>query len=122
MTEYTKILNGNLVLAIKARYCDSFWSKLKGLMFSRPLKHGEGIVLFAPYESVLSTTVHMLFVFFPIDIVWLNSTKKVVDIRKNVLPFMPFVIPRKAAKYVVELPKDGAKDIKIGGRLRFKRI
>ncbi len=121
MTKYIRILKENLVIALKAKYCDSLLSRLKGLMFSSRLMLGEGVVLVASYESILSTTVHMLFVFFPIDIIWLNSAKKVVDVKKNVLPFMPFIAPRKAAKYVIELPKGCAKDIKIGDRLRFKR-
>ena len=61
----------------------------------------------------------MLFVFFPIDVVWLDQDKKVVDFKKNVKPFTPFVVPRKPAHYVVELPKQTIRNLNIGDQFRF---
>lgn len=62
----------------------------------------------------METTIHMLFVFFPIDVVWLDKNKKVVDKRENVKPFTPWITPGKAAKYVIELPRNTARHINKG--------
>ncbi len=120
MTKYVEVRCGNVVLASKAKYLDNFWFKARGLMFSMPLKKGSGLVLVSKDEGILETTIHMLFVFYPIDILWVNSGMEVVDIKRNVLPFIPFISPRKPAKYVIELPRKACLGIKIGNKIRFE--
>lgn len=46
----------------------------------------------------------MFFVFYPIDVIFLDSEMKIVEIKEN---FKPFTIykPKKKARYVIELPK-----------------
>ncbi len=114
-----KILNKNVIIADKVKHYKNFFLKVKGLMFSKALKKNEAIIIEAKKEGVLETTVHMLFVFYSIDIVWLNSDKEVVDIKENVHPFTLRLAPKKAAKYIIELKKGAAKQIKLGGRLDF---
>lgn len=72
-------------------------------MFFRKLKKGEALVLINNEESIVDTAIHTFFVFFPIDVVWLDKNKKIVDFRKNIRPFTPLVVPKKSAKYVVEM-------------------
>jgi uncharacterized membrane protein (UPF0127 family) len=61
---------------------------------------------------------------FPVDIVWLDSDKKVVYIVKNAppesYPYEQFV-PKKKARYVIELPAGtvGGKSIDINGSATF---
>jgi len=117
-----EIINKGVVLADKVKFNEDVLSKLKGLMFSRPLKRGEALVLVADQEGIFETTLHMFFVFFTIDIVWLDKEYKVVDKRKNVMSFTPLIIPRNPAKYVIELPKDTAKYVSVGDVLEFKKI
>lgn len=119
---YYEIINKNIILADKAKYFDNFFFKAKGLMFTRPLRRGHGLILVAPNEGILETTIHMLFVFYPVDIIWLNSEKIVVDIKQKVLPFIPWIIPKEPAKYVVELPINTAKHIRIGDKLDFTEV
>lgn len=88
-------------------------------MFRKKLKRGQGLVLVADEESIYQTTIHMLFVFFPIDVIWLNKAKEVVDLRPNVKSFQPLIAPRSPAKYVLELPVGAAKHIKQGDTLQF---
>jgi uncharacterized membrane protein (UPF0127 family) len=122
MAKYVEILNGNIILASKAKYLEHFLPKLKGLMFTLPLRKGKGIILVAPGEGILETMIHMLFVFYPLDIVWLDSNYEVVDFRKMIMPFTPFVAPNKPAKYVLELSHGSIKHIKIGDKLMFKDL
>jgi uncharacterized membrane protein (UPF0127 family) len=45
----------------------------------------------------------MLFVFYSINVLFLDSNKKVIDIKKRLRPFT-FYSPKKKAKYIIELP------------------
>lgn len=117
-----EIIKDNIILADKAKLYEKFFFKARGLMFTMPLKKGRAIILEADEEGVLSTTIHMIFVFFPIDVIWLNIEKKVVDVKRDVLPFSPWLSPRDPAKYVVELPSSSAKHVKIGDFLKFNEI
>ena len=83
-----------------AKYCTNFFSKLRGLMFSKP----KNLIFVLNKESRINSTIHTFFVFFPIDIMWLDKNKKIIDYKKNVRPFS-IVIPKKKAKYIVELKR-----------------
>lgn len=85
---------------INAKYCNSFLSKLRGLMFSKP----KNLIFVLNRESKINSTIHTFFVFFPIDVIWLDKNKKIVDHRKNVKPFS-IAIPKKKAKYIIELKR-----------------
>jgi len=53
--------------------------------------------------------LHMLFVFFPIDVLFLDKNKKVVEIKENLRPFS-FYTPKNKAKYIIELPFNTIKN------------
>ena len=97
----------------KAKYCNSIFSKFKGLMFSNKLKKGRSIILVGNNLSL-----HMFFVFFPIDIVYLDSNKKVVEIRQAI-PFLSFIRPKKKSKYVIEMNR-GENVLKIGDKVELR--
>jgi len=99
-------------MKIKVKFCKSVF----GLMFRR-LKKGDSIVLECA-EGIFSSAIHMLFVFYSLDIVWLDKNKIVVD-KKTVKPFTLFAYPKKPAKYIVEMRKGFSKNIKIGDELLF---
>jgi len=67
-------------------------------MFSRK----KNLVFVLDKESRINATIHMFFVFFSIDVYWLDKNKNIVDYRKNIKPFT-IAIPKKKAKYIVEL-------------------
>ncbi len=117
-----EIINKGVILADRVKFNEDVLSKIKGLMFSKSLKRGEAMVLVANEEGIFETTLHMFFVFFTIDIVWLDKEYRVVDKKENVKSFTPLIIPRKPAKYVIELPKSTAKYVSIGDVLEFRKI
>lgn len=88
-----------------------------GLRFSSKLGKGEALVLVSPREGIYSTSIDMLFVFFPIDVLWLNSEHKIVDFRTNVKPFTLLVRPRAPAKFVVELPAGSLTKVVLGEKV-----
>jgi len=106
------VKRGNKTL-IKAEIARGF-RKVFGLMFSKQ----KNILLEAGYEGILSSSIHMLFVFFPIDVVWLDKNKKIVDI-KTAYPFQIISMPKKPAKYILELKKGKGKLFRTGNKLKF---
>jgi uncharacterized membrane protein (UPF0127 family) len=88
-------------LARQVVRCDTFWRRLSGLMFRHKLDPGEVYLFVFRRESVAEASVHMLFVFFPIALVWLDAQQRVVDTRLAE-PFRPVYVPRQAAQYVIE--------------------
>ncbi|MBW2993605.1 DUF192 domain-containing protein [Candidatus Woesearchaeota archaeon] len=93
------------------KLCRTFFAKGIGLMF---LKKRTVVFEFKKEKIV---PLHMLFVFYPIDVLFLNKEKKIVEIKKNFKPFS-FYTPRNKAKYIVEMPKTKQK-LKIGDTVTF---
>jgi uncharacterized membrane protein (UPF0127 family) len=87
--------------------CESIFSRLKGLMFSKRLKDSALLFVF-PKESRIS--LHMFFVFFPIDVAFLNEKMKVVDLKQRLKPFTVYT-SKKPAKYVLEMPLGSIKTL-----------
>lgn len=104
----------------KTRMASTSWNKLKGLMFENHEKFDYALVFLLRKESIIEATIHMMFVFFPIDIVYLNKEQKVVDIAQNIRPFTPSYSPKKPSKFFIELPVGVAKGISLGDKLEWK--
>ena len=111
---YFRILLNNKLLSKKSEICKTYLSKFKGLMF-RFLKDDESLFFVFNKEKILS--LHMLFVFYPIQISWLNSKLEVVDVKKA-YPFTPYISSKKQAKYILEMRK--FKDVKKGDKLKLE--
>jgi len=92
------------------KICRSLWSKARGLMFSRKKN------LVFVFEEEKRIGLHMFFVFFPIDVLFLDSKKKVVEIKRNFRPFS-FYTSKEKAKYVVELSEK--YNFKLGDKVNF---
>ena len=83
----------------KFEYCTTFWKKFRGLMFSKR----RNLVFVLENETQYGAIVHMFFVFFPIDVYWLNERKEIVD-KRRLKPFQ-VAIPKEKAKYIAEVSK-----------------
>ncbi len=103
----------------RVRWCASFFCRGRGLTFRRRLGEDEGLWLVGGRESRLDAAIHMLFVFFPIGVVWLDGEGRVVDTRLA-RPFRPFYAPRTPARDVLEGPPSLLKHVAVGDRLRFR--
>ncbi len=93
-------------LAEEAVFLRSEIGKALGLMFRKKIR-GRGLVFVFGREKTIS--IHNLFVFQSIDCLWLDSRKRVVWARENVRPFTPLVVPKKKARYLIELPSGTIK-------------
>jgi uncharacterized membrane protein (UPF0127 family) len=110
----------NRVLLTNLAWCASFFARLRGLMFRRALSESEGIVLVEKRESRLDTSIHMLFMFFSIAVVWLDSNFCVVDMCLA-QPWRPFYASRAPAQYVIEASPSLLEKISIGDELLFEK-
>lgn len=98
-----KNLTKNKIIAYDYKICKSRFSKARGLMFSRKKNL---IFVFDKEEYV---PLHMWFVFFPIDVMYLDKDKKIIEIKENFKPFT-FYNPENKAVYVVELCNNNIKN------------
>lgn len=86
-----------ITLPFEINSYNTFFKRLKGLMFQiKPLQN-EAVVL-EPCNSI-----HMFFMFFPIDVVFLNQANRVVRVKENVKPWT-VIFPVKHAYKTIELP------------------
>ena len=91
-------LSTGRVVAASFRTADTVFSRFLGLMFSGP---GRALVLEFPAEQRVS--LHMVFVFYCIDVLFVDGAGKVVDVKENFRPFSFYSSPVKSL-CVVELP------------------
>lgn len=83
--------------------CRSVGSKARGLMFTSRRKYDDKALIFE-FSSEVKRDLHMFFVFYPIDVMFLDSSKRVVELKCGFRPFTLYS-PRRPAKYIVELPE-----------------
>ena len=107
----------NTVLSGDCKAADTFFSRFMGLMGKKELKPGAGLLI-SPCNSI-----HMFFMRFPIDAVFLDRAGKVVYIVEGIKPWRLSPIVRKAHS-VLELPAGTVKSTltKVGDILETDRI
>jgi uncharacterized protein len=82
-------------------------SKARGLMFTR--RHNLAVIF--PFASENRVCLHMLFVFYPIDVIFLDCRGKIVDLKEHFKPFSLNYTSKKPAKTVIELPEGTIRGI-----------
>jgi uncharacterized protein len=90
-----------------------------GLMFRRTLDAEQGVRLDMDRTSRAFSAIHMLFVFFPLAVFWLDRNNRIVD-KALALPFRPFYMPSRPARYVLELHASTFDAAHIGDQLDFR--
>ncbi|MFH0832422.1 MAG: DUF192 domain-containing protein [Candidatus Aenigmatarchaeota archaeon] len=103
---------------INAEVANTLFEKAKGLMLRKSAKGG---MLFIFDEE----RKHEFWVFgmlIPIDMVFIDKNKNVVDIFRNIKPGLKFYRPREKAMYVLEVKSNSSKRIKIGSRVVFNEL
>lgn len=106
------------LLVARARWCESFLCRLRGLMFRKPLSPDEALLLVEAAPGRLNTGIHMAFVFQPLGVAWLDGEGKVVEARVA-LPWR-WYLPRAAARYVLEGTPEILTRLTEGDRLVFE--
>jgi len=102
------------IIAREVRFARSSWQRARGLMFESAGNFDYALVFELSGETRIGASVHMLFVGFPIDVVYLNKHREVVDVCTALKPWALNYTPKKAAKFFVELPAGTARAKGIG--------
>jgi uncharacterized membrane protein (UPF0127 family) len=95
-----KNITNNKILCTKSKKLTSIISKAFGLMFQKKIIDIGYIFYFKTPKNI---DLHMFFVFFPIDVLFLDEDKQVIEIKENFKPFTLY-FSKKIVSYVVELP------------------
>ncbi|MDP8265185.1 MAG: DUF192 domain-containing protein [Candidatus Aceula lacicola] len=90
-------LTQKTIVATRARRARSFFARLKGLLGKKSFSPEDALVI----EGCQA--IHMFFMRFAIDVVFINRKNKVVGLVQDIKPFSlsPFFF---MAKYAIELP------------------
>ncbi len=99
--------------------CNTFWRRLKGLMFKRTLPVDCAYLFVYGRESIAETSIHMFFVPFPIAVIWLDRERRVVD-KVLARPWRPYYAPQRAAQYFVEGVPELLAHVSAGDQLSFE--
>jgi uncharacterized membrane protein (UPF0127 family) len=120
-----KILKGKTVIAENVEVAEGFFHKMRGLMLRGSLPRNSCLLMI--FEKPGKHGIWMPLMRFPIDIIFLDSQKKVAGLHKRVRPISfrkrtwRVYYPEKHAKYVIELPAETVKrkNIAAGDRIVF---
>ncbi|WP_440771673.1 DUF192 domain-containing protein [Natronorubrum sp. DTA28] len=99
------------VLATDVELAESIVSQTRGLMFRRSFPDDSALVF--RFNTAKIRDVHMLFVFFPIDAVWVVDD--VVQRVERLRPWRSFA--REKCDLLVELPAGAAANVEAGDKL-----
>jgi len=104
MSAFVKVQNLDREIADlpRIKICNTFGTRLRGLMFRRTLGTGEGILLVGARDQRLDSAIHMLFVPFDLAVIWINSNLQVAD-KVLAKAWRAAYVPTRPAKYVLEL-------------------
>ncbi len=91
--------NGKLI-ADKTEFATSPWKRFRGLMLrsAADFQPGQALVIDP------CTSIHMFFMRFPIDVLYLNRENVVVRAQQKIRPWRIGAIYTRGARFVVELP------------------
>jgi hypothetical protein len=107
---------------IQAEVADTLPKQIKGLMFRKSLPEKSGMLFVFGSDDYYG--IWMMNMSFPIDIIWIDSNHKIVDIVKDVLPcgiICPSYEPTAKARFVLEVNSGFTEkySVKVGDTVNF---
>jgi uncharacterized membrane protein (UPF0127 family) len=112
---HSKLISSNIVL------CDTFFKKATGLMFKSRTAVNDAAWVFIIDEYIpRRVSITMSFVFFPIDVVFLDAKKRVIGLKKCLKPWQLYT-PKDKCCFFIELANGmiSSKNIAINDILVF---
>jgi uncharacterized membrane protein (UPF0127 family) len=88
-------------------------------MFRRSLPAGEGVLLVQSRDTRMDSAIHMLFMWIDLAVVWITDAGEVVDV-KLARRWRPAYVPKRPARYVLEVPTAHLNDFQIGDKIKFE--
>jgi uncharacterized membrane protein (UPF0127 family) len=117
-----KLIYKNKIILKDMKYVTSIWQLARGLMFAskKKIKKGLCMVMLGQGDKRFGVSIHMVFCFYPYEILFINTKHEVVD-KVLLKPFSVGYTPKKPCKYVIESWKGTFKDIKVGDKVEIKK-
>jgi uncharacterized membrane protein (UPF0127 family) len=106
---------------IKAKYCNSFWSRFRGLMLEPAIGENEGLILVEDNDTRIDSAIHMLFMNFDITAVWLNKKNMVVDVKLAKRWALAY-IPQSPASFVLETHAAQFNNFNVGDTINLDHV
>lgn len=103
-------------IASAAGNANNAWTRFRGLMLRGKLSAGEGLVI-EPCSSI-----HMMFMRFPIDAVFFDRERRVTKVSRAVRPWIGMAGARNKTRGVIELPVGAADGLEAGQQLVFEEF
>jgi len=87
-------------------------------MFTKSIPEDQGLLLVQNSDSRLNASIHMMFMWIDLAIIWINSDYLVVD-RVLARQWKLIYSPKSSAKYVLETGVSHLAEFNIGDKVRF---
>lgn len=100
MSQIVNLSRDGVAIAERAHFATSPWSRFRGLMMRDPADFGSGQALVIDP----CTSIHMFFMRFPIDVLYLNRDNEVVRAQEAIKPWRVGPLYTRGARFVIELP------------------
>ena len=94
--------NGKTI-ASDVEFAKTFFSQSRGLMFKRDISDNYALVLV--FDKPKKASVHMLFVRFPIDALFLDDDKRIIK-AATLKPWIGMSSSEKETRYIIEMKKN----------------
>ena len=110
--------NNKNIAPVQVDYCQSFFCRLRGLTFRRSIPSDQGLLLVQSKDSKLDASIHMMFVWTDLAVVWINENYKVVD-KIMARSWHLAYFPQQPARYILEMNPSRFNDFQIGDTVKF---
>lgn len=101
---------------LHAVVAETFFTKLVGLMFRKSIPVDTCLILSERYESIINSSIHMLFMRFDIGVIWLSRDFTVVD-KKFAKKWHLAYFSRLPAQHVIEMHPTQLENFSVGDKL-----
>lgn len=115
-----KATASNMKITLRVEIADSDLERMRGLMFRKNMPEKEGMLFIFDEENL--TPFWMKDTYMPLDILFINSQKEIVDIAENTQPLSEELVPPHAPyRYALEVNAGFVKKYKVerGDRVEF---
>jgi len=117
--KYAKVYCSNKLIASKIMLCNTPVKKGTGLMF-RSKNSVKNTAWLFPFKNSRKVSVTMFFVFFPIDVIFLDKNNKIIELKENFKPFTNYICVNKIFSFIeLECGTIKKNKLNIGDKISF---